>query len=139
MEDTLCKNQLDSLQKDFTHSIDRDMEVFKKEISSFLAERFMQRYYYLGGVIEYKAGAVTMTYPDNQGVLSNASYVAEFEGRNGVLHLNGEGAGMNVSEEVLQNTRKKSPEETRPALEPPLELSWLWSGARLKRFPFFVR
>lgn len=49
-----AKNQLDSLQKDFTHSIDRDMEVFKKEISSFLAEQFMQRYYYLGGIIEYK-------------------------------------------------------------------------------------
>ena len=50
----MAKSQLDSLQQDFTHSIDRDMQIFKDEITSFLAEQFMQRYYYMEGVIEYK-------------------------------------------------------------------------------------
>lgn len=49
-----AKAQLEELQKDFTHSLDRDMLTFKKEISAFLAEQFMQRYYYLEGVVEYR-------------------------------------------------------------------------------------
>lgn len=49
-----AKIQLEKLQTDFNHSLDRDMQTFKEEISSFLAEQFMQRYYYLAGVIEYK-------------------------------------------------------------------------------------
>lgn len=72
--------------------IDRDMHLMTNDLI------------FLDAQVSGYTGAVTMTYPDNQGVLSNASYVAEYEGRNGVLHLNGEGAGMNVSEEVLQNT-----------------------------------
>ena len=72
--------------------IDRDMHLMTNDLI------------FLDAQVSGYTGAVTMTYPDNQGELSNASYVAEYEGRNGVLHLNGEGAGMNVSEEVLQNT-----------------------------------
>lgn len=49
-----AKTRLDELQKNFTHSLDRDMSTFKKEISEFLAEQFMQRYYYLEGVVEYR-------------------------------------------------------------------------------------
>lgn len=48
------KEQLEKLQKDFTHSIDRDMDVFKNEIISFLTEQFIQRYYFMEGIIEYK-------------------------------------------------------------------------------------
>lgn len=48
------KPQLELLQKELTHSIDRDMEVYKKEITEFLAEQFMQRYYYMQGVLAYK-------------------------------------------------------------------------------------
>ncbi len=48
------KPQIEQLQKDFAHSIDRDMDIFKNEISSFLAEQFIQRYHYLEGVIAYK-------------------------------------------------------------------------------------
>lgn len=48
------KNEIEKLQKDFAHSIDRDMNLFKEEISSFLAEQFIQRYYYQEGVLEYK-------------------------------------------------------------------------------------
>ena len=48
-------------------------------------------------------GAVSLTYPDNQGTLSNASYMAEYEGCSGVLSLQGDGAGMNVGQEVLQD------------------------------------
>lgn len=72
--------------------IDRDMHLMTNDLI------------FLDAQVSGYTGAVTMTYPDNQGVLSNASYVAEYEGRNGVLHLNGDGAGMNVGKEVLQNT-----------------------------------
>lgn len=47
--------QIEQLQKDFTHSIDRDMDVFRNEITSFLTEQFIQRYYFTEGVIEYKS------------------------------------------------------------------------------------
>lgn len=49
------QEQIAQLQKDFTHSIDRDMDVFKDEIITFLTEQFIQRYYFMEGVIEYKA------------------------------------------------------------------------------------
>lgn len=48
------KPQLEQLKKDFAHSIDRDMDLFREEIASFLAEQFMQRYYYAEGVMAYK-------------------------------------------------------------------------------------
>lgn len=48
------KEEIEKLQKDFNHSVDRDMNLFKEEIVSFLTEQFIQRYYYLEGVIEYK-------------------------------------------------------------------------------------
>lgn len=48
------KEEIEKLKKDFAHSIDRDMNLFKEEIISFLTEQFVQRYYYLEGVIEYK-------------------------------------------------------------------------------------
>lgn len=48
------KEEIEKLQKDFEHSIDRDMNLFKDEIKKFLTEQFIQRYYYLEGVIEYK-------------------------------------------------------------------------------------
>lgn len=48
------KPQLEQLKKDFAHSIDRDMDLFKDQIASFLAEQFMQRYYYAEGVMAYK-------------------------------------------------------------------------------------
>lgn len=49
------QEQIAQLQKDFTHSIDRDMDVFRDEIITFLTEQFVQRYYFMEGVIEYKA------------------------------------------------------------------------------------
>lgn len=48
------KVAIEKLQETFTHSIDRDMELFKSEIISFLSEQFIQRYYYSEGVIEYQ-------------------------------------------------------------------------------------
>jgi len=48
------KEKFDELQKDFNHSIDRDMDLFKEEITAFLTEQFIQRYYFSEGVIEYK-------------------------------------------------------------------------------------
>ncbi|MDE6451966.1 MAG: S41 family peptidase [Odoribacter sp.] len=48
------KQEIEKLQKEFAHSIDRDMNLFKEEIISFLTEQFIQRYYYQEGVLEYK-------------------------------------------------------------------------------------
>jgi len=48
------KPQFEQLKKDFSHSIDRDMDLFREQIASFLAEQFMQRYYYAEGVMAYK-------------------------------------------------------------------------------------
>lgn len=48
-----AQQQIAQLQKDFAHSIDRDMDVFKDEITSFLVEQFINRYYYMEGIIEY--------------------------------------------------------------------------------------
>ncbi len=48
------KPRLEQLKEDFAHSIDRDMDLFREQISSFLAEQFMQRYYYAEGVMAYK-------------------------------------------------------------------------------------
>lgn len=49
-----AKTEIEKLKNDFNHSIDRDMNLFKEEIISFLTEQFIQRYYYMEGVIEYK-------------------------------------------------------------------------------------
>ena len=48
------KKEIEKLQQDFAHSINRDMDLIKDEIITFLTEQFIQRYYYLEGVIEYR-------------------------------------------------------------------------------------
>lgn len=48
------KEEIEKLKNSFNHSVDRDMNLFKDEIISFLTEQFIQRYYYLEGVIQYK-------------------------------------------------------------------------------------
>jgi carboxyl-terminal processing protease len=45
--------QLEQLKADLDHSIDRDLDLFREEISLVLADQFMERYYMQGGVIEY--------------------------------------------------------------------------------------
>ena len=69
--------------------IDRDMHLLTNDLI------------FLDGQVSGYTGEITMTYPDNQGTLTNASYVAEYEGRSGVAHFNGEGAGMSVGDKVL--------------------------------------
>lgn len=69
--------------------IDRDMHLLTNDVIV------------LDGQVSGYTGEITMTYPDNQGTLSNASYKAEYEGRSGVLYLEGEGAGMQVGDKVL--------------------------------------
>ena len=71
--------------------IDRDMHLLTNDVI------------FLDGQVSGYTGEVTMTYPDNQGTLTNAAYVGEYDGRNGVLHLEGEGAGMNVGDKVLND------------------------------------
>lgn len=45
--------QVEQLKNDLGHSIDRDLDTFKAEISDILADQFMERYYMQDGVIEY--------------------------------------------------------------------------------------
>lgn len=45
--------RVEQLKKDLGHSIDRDLDTFKNEISDILADQFMERYYMQDGVIEY--------------------------------------------------------------------------------------
>ena len=46
-------SQVEQLKKSLGHSIDRDLDVFKKEISDILSDQLMERYYMQEGVIEY--------------------------------------------------------------------------------------
>lgn len=69
--------------------IDRDMHLLTNDVI------------FLDGQVSGYTGEITMTYPDNQGTLNNAAYVSEYGGRKGVLHFEGEGAGMHVGDKVL--------------------------------------
>lgn len=46
-------------------------------------------------------GSIKYKQPDNQGVITGGSYLAEHDGRTGVLDLIGEGAQMNTGKETL--------------------------------------
>ncbi|MBR5860181.1 MAG: hypothetical protein IKY71_02415 [Bacteroidaceae bacterium] len=46
------------------------------------------------GTLKYKQ-------PDNSGIITNGSYLAEYDNRTGILDLNGDGAQMNVGKESL--------------------------------------
>ena len=46
-------------------------------------------------------GSLKYKQPDNKGVITGGSYIAEYNGRTGVLDLAGEGAEMNVGKESL--------------------------------------
>ena len=46
-------------------------------------------------------GSLKYKQPDNKGIISGGSYLAQYDGRTGVLDLTGEGAQMNVGKESL--------------------------------------
>lgn len=56
------------------------------------------------GINSYADGTASVAYPYNHGVVINGSYLAEFEGRKGVLSLNGDGAKMEVGTDALGAT-----------------------------------
>lgn len=56
------------------------------------------------GINSYADGTASIAYPYNHGTISNGSYLAEFEGRKGVLALNGQGAKMEVGTNALSST-----------------------------------
>lgn len=45
--------QVEQLKNDLGHSIDRDLDAFKDEVSEILADQLMERYYMQEGVLEY--------------------------------------------------------------------------------------
>jgi carboxyl-terminal processing protease len=48
----LHKEQFTTLEKDLTHSLDTDLELFRKEITSLLEDEVFSRYFYEGGALE---------------------------------------------------------------------------------------
>ena len=66
------KEEMEQLQKSFYHSLDRDMTLFKTEITSFLADQFIQRYYSSEGLIEYQI-------KHDQGILKAVEILANKE------------------------------------------------------------
>ena len=46
-------------------------------------------------------GSLKYKQPDNKGITTKSSYLAEYNGRTGILDINGEGAQMNVGKESL--------------------------------------
>jgi len=79
-----------------------------------------------------KTGQVYMDYADNQGVISNGEHLFSFDGREGVVHFKGEGAGMQVGVETLYENPSKA--TSVATLECWLNLdSWVEGAALLKK------
>ena len=51
----ISKETIEKLKQEFQHSVERDMNLFRDEITSFLTEQFLQRYYYLEGLLQYRS------------------------------------------------------------------------------------
>ena len=58
------------------------------------------------GIESYSDGHLKLMYPYSEGELVNAEYMPEWEGRTGVLSLDGTGQGMNVGKETMNPTDK---------------------------------
>lgn len=48
------KGQIDRLKLELGHSVDRDLDLFRKEISEILSDQLMSRYYMQEGVVEFR-------------------------------------------------------------------------------------
>ncbi len=48
------KDQIDRLKLELGHSVDRDLDLFRKEISEILSDQLMSRYYMQEGVVEFR-------------------------------------------------------------------------------------
>lgn len=58
------------------------------------------------GVNSKNDGTLYISYPNNQGTVTNGGYLAEYNGRSGVLSLNGTGAKMEVGSGAMNPTDK---------------------------------
>ena len=47
------KGTMAQLEKELSHSLDRDMELHRTEIEMLMSEEFVRRYYRLEGTVEY--------------------------------------------------------------------------------------
>lgn len=50
--DDIAENELEALKEKLAHNIDKDLDVFKKEISELIGEEIIKRYYYQKGEIK---------------------------------------------------------------------------------------
>ena len=91
------KYRINSAYTDFSRFADRAIDRDKYLLSNDII---------MLGVESNSDGTITMPFPFNQGTLQNATRLATFDGRNGVLALNGSGAGMEVGTKALMPTTK---------------------------------
>lgn len=73
------KETIEKLKQEFQHSVDRDMNLFREEIISFLTEQFLQRYYYLEGFLQYRS-------KHDKEILKAAELLANQDEYNKILH-----------------------------------------------------
>lgn len=125
-DQNLCENIVDykfnhhgTMSAGAERSIVTDNEEFKYRIAAAYTSfsRFFDRAidkdkYLLAndlivlGVNSKSDGTLNISYPNNQGTVTNGGYLAEYNGRKGVLSLNGAGAKMEVGPGALNSTDK---------------------------------
>lgn len=94
-DNALFKYRINSAYTDFgrwaDRMVDRDKYLMANDIIML-------------GVQTFSDGRVDIPIPNNHGTLTNAVQLDNYQGRNGVLSLNGVGAQMNVGPRAIDNT-----------------------------------
>ncbi len=91
------KYYINTAYTDFSRFFDRAIDKEKYLLSNDLL---------VLGIESYSDGTLKLPYPYNHGVVENGSYLSEYEGRSGVLSLNGNGIGMNVGKNAFTPSDK---------------------------------
>ncbi|WP_455586771.1 LamG-like jellyroll fold domain-containing protein [Bacteroides sp.] len=91
------KYRISAAYSDFSRFFDRAIDREKYLLSNDLI---------VLGINSYNDGSLKISYPNNHGVVANGEYLNEYEGREGVLSLKGEGAGMVAGLNALTPTDK---------------------------------
>lgn len=88
-----------SAYTDFSRFADRGVEKEKYLLSNDII---------MLGVESKSDGTITIPFPYNEGTVTNGNYLSSFNGRNGILSLNGTGAKMSVGNKALVPDTKYS-------------------------------
>ncbi|MDD4199104.1 MAG: glycosyl hydrolase family 18 protein [Paludibacter sp.] len=91
-DNTAFKYRIHSAYTDFSRFADRGVEKEKYLLSNDII---------MLGVESKSDGTITIPFPYNEGTVTNGNYLSSYNGRNGVLSLNGTGAKMSVGNKAL--------------------------------------